>query len=150
MKNGIFTIALSLLVLSISNSQAASFVNLYGNEGTNGSIVDSNKKAPTFPANEKNCTKWQQVCVDNAHCTYRSPLRDGCYRCLKPSHFGVHLYPRMQSRDTCNYETAQYLRTMGYRCYVPYQASTCERTVTTQECYLKCVAHSDTSEPIDY
>ena len=140
-----------LLCLSFSSVCLASFINLYGEAGTNGTQVSNEQKPETFSNKETQCVKWENVCVDRQNCIYRSPLREGgCYRCLKPSHYGVHLYPRMESRDTCSYDTAQYLRTMGYNCYVPYQASPCLSQVTTQECHMKCVQYQDESEEFNY
>jgi hypothetical protein len=50
-------------------------------------------------------------------------LKSGvCYRCLKPGHFGFHNWPREIDRTTCNVKTAQYLETMGYRCYSEKEA----------------------------
>ena len=136
-----------LFCLFVSSAFSASYVNLYGDTGINGSQMNHDqKKVDTYSDKDTQCVKWENVCVDKQNCIYRSPLREGCYRCLKPSHFGVHLYPRMESRDTCHYDTAQYLRTMGYTCYVPYESSPCLSEITTQECYMKCVQYQDESD----
>lgn len=49
----------------------------------------------------------------------KKPLETRCYRCIKPRKYGFHLYPRLVDRSTCNPKTADYLRSMGYRCYHP-------------------------------
>lgn len=145
MKKGLLTIFASLFIAHSALIHATEFVKHSENVGTNESVTGNQQKIQKFSAKEKNCIRWENVCVKHSH---RAPMRDGCYRCLKPSHYGVHLYPRMQTHDTCNYETAQYLRTMGYRCYVPYDTSPCDRTAGTQNCHMKCVAYRDESQPV--
>ncbi|OGT43905.1 MAG: hypothetical protein A3F13_04870 [Gammaproteobacteria bacterium RIFCSPHIGHO2_12_FULL_40_19] len=91
------------------------------------------------PPYEK-CIRWKQVCHKKLFCAQRSPLRsEGCFRCVKPSQFGPHLYPRQLDRKTCSAETADYLVTMGYRCYHPYESTPCLRTIEQNYCDSECV-----------
>ena len=123
MKNMIRIISTALLCLSFSAMAT--------------SQLSTDESAPY-----EKCIKWKEVCHKKLSCAQRSPLRsEGCFRCVKPSQFGVHVYPRQMDRKTCNVDTADFLTTMGYRCYHPYESTPCLRTIEQNYCDSVCVAY---------
>ncbi len=84
------------------------------------------------------CVKWKTMCYQKTYCTNRSGHRTGCYRCVNMNQNGFHLYPREMERTSCNLVTVDYLRTMGYRCYRPYNTGPCLHTVQKQICDAAC------------
>lgn len=106
-------------------------------------FATANLNTEESPAYEK-CTEWKEVCYKKQFCTQRSPMREngGCYRCVKPgSQVGFHVYPRELDRKTCNENTAQYLSSMGYRCYHPYESTACQRSIEREYCDSVCVSY---------
>ena len=89
------------------------------------------------------CLKWKRVCYQKEHCTQRESGRASCYRCVRQQHYGFHLYPRQIDRNTCNFRTAHYLVTMGYRCYQPYGSPPCNRTAKSEFCDWRCEAYAN-------
>src|SRR3990167_4029709 len=81
------------------------------------SSIAKTNTASTETEKTAHCLQWKQVCYRNTYCTHREGLRKECYHCVKPTHFGTHLYPRKMERTTCNPQTVEYLRNMQYRCY---------------------------------
>lgn len=97
------------------------------------------------PAYEK-CLEWKQVCHKKQNCVQRSGMREsgGCYRCVKPStQMGFYVYPRQLDRKTCSDSTAEYLSSMGYRCYRPYESTPCQRSIEQEYCDSECVKYSE-------
>ena len=90
------------------------------------------------PAN-RTCLKWKKVCHQTEECVYRDGARHHCFRCIKPNHYGFHLYPHQIDRNTCNLKTVHYFQTMGYRCFQPQGAQTCIKKQITKKCDLQCV-----------
>lgn len=108
-------------------------------------LLASFKVASVYPDRDARCLQWKNVCITKSYCVQHSHLSKNrtCFRCVKPSHYGVHLFPRMQSRQTCNPETADYLRTMSYRCYKPYETLPCDQTREREECHMECIEHAN-------
>lgn len=90
------------------------------------------------PAPTTGCAEWKQICYQKTYCTFRQGLREGCYRCVNYIKFAVPIYPREMERTSCNRDTVDYLKTMGYRCYQPYNNSPCLRTVQKEVCDWTC------------
>ena len=63
------------------------------------------------------CLQWKQVCESKIYCLQSDVARGGCFRCVKPGRYGFHAYPQQVDRMTCNTDTVDYLRNMGYNCY---------------------------------
>gem|GEM_PF-4741717 len=87
----------------------------------------------------RHCLKWEKVCHQKEECVYRHGARNSCFRCLKPNHYGFHLYPHQIDRNTCNLKTVHYFQTMGYRCFQPKDSQTCIKKQVIQKCDLQCV-----------
>jgi hypothetical protein len=87
-------------------------------------------------ANAEKCLHWKNECHQETVCAHLDEKQDPtCFRCIKPSQYNFHAYTRAVDRTVCNPRTADYLRTMGYRCYKP---SSCikftEKTVCDEVC----------------
>ena len=68
------------------------------------------------------CLRWTRVCEKKVDCTDASDeSRYGCYHCIKPGHYGFHIFPTQMNRMSCNPKTVDYLRNMGYNCYKQQQ-----------------------------
>lgn len=85
------------------------------------------------------CLKWEKVCHQKEACVYRDGARNSCFRCIRPNHYGFHLYPHKIDRNTCNLKTVHYFQTMGYRCFQPQGAQTCVKKKIIKKCDLHCV-----------
>ena len=115
------------------------FVTLTINATTLTTSKEQNLTPPSQPpAPTTRCKNWKQIFYKKTYCAYRQGLREGCYRCVNYNQFGFHLYPREMERTSCNQNTVDYLRTMGYRCYMPYNNSPCLRTVQRELCDWTC------------
>lgn len=111
---------------------------IFANFSAMATVQLSTEESPPY----EKCVQWKEVCHKKLFCAQRSGLRsEGCFRCVKPSQFGSHLYPRQMDRQTCRAETASFLITMGYRCYHPYESMPCLRTIERNYCDSECVAY---------
>jgi len=82
------------------------------------------------------CLQWKKECHEETVCAQRDEGQDAtCFRCIKPSEYNFHAYSRQVDRTTCNPHTADYLRTMGYRCYKP---SSCTKFAEKKVCDQVC------------
>ena len=95
-----------------------------------------------FNGHFEKCLRWKDVCYQKKYCFQREQLRNGCYRCVKPGHYGFHVYPRQVERQTCNLATVDYLRNMGYNCYKNYESSPCLQTREKEICDSTCVEYA--------
>ncbi|EKD76852.1 MAG: hypothetical protein ACD_42C00566G0003 [uncultured bacterium] len=69
-------------------------------------------------------------------------MQNGCYRCVKPGRYGFHAYPRQVDRSTCNANTVNYLRNMGYNCYHNTESSPCVKAVEKESCDWDCAKYA--------
>ena len=95
---------------------------------------------PDKASQSTNCLRWKKRCIQQDDCRKREQRT--CYRCIKPSQYGFHTYMRSLEQTTCNPDNAQYLTTMGYRCYQPYKTSACLEKVEHKVCRSVCVEYS--------
>lgn len=101
----------------------------------------STKTLAKIVTDSRPCLKWRKVCYQKEHCLYREAIRNSCFRCMKPNHYGFHLYPQQIDRNTCHLQTVHYLQTMGYRCFQPYGAQSCGLKRSSQHCHLQCMKY---------
>src|SRR3990167_9384567 len=127
MKNNIRFVAVFGLIIAMS-SPVLGFLN------------NPDKESPEY----QNCLKWKEVCYTKTYCIQREALRSGSYRCVKPGRYGFHIYPRELEHNTNNPDTADYLQTMGYRCYHSYASSPCLQSRNQEFCDSKCVKYRKT------
>lgn len=91
-----------------------------------------------YPASQP-CLKSKKVCYQIEECIYRDGARNNCFRCIKPNHYGFHLYPHQIDRNTCSLQAVHYFQTMGYRCFQPRGVQACIKKKVTKKCDLQCV-----------
>src|SRR3990167_7478422 len=87
-------------------------------------------------ANAEKCLQWKKECHQETVCAHVDENQNAnCFRCIKPSQYNFHAYTRAVDRTVCNERTADYLRTMGYRCYKP---SSCTKFAEKKVCDQVC------------
>lgn len=102
-------------------------------------ITPSTKESPAFGK----CLQWTEKCYKKKYCIQREELRNGsCFRCVKPTHYGFHVYPREMEQNTCNQDTMDYLKTMGYYCYRSYKSGACLQSVEREFCDSVCAQYA--------